>query len=319
MDPFSKYLSLISIVLGIASVILSAISWARITYLSLPFPLAFPVLSTITALIGPFAMAFAAKAKTRTLAILAPYFRYFLPFLPFAIFILSLVYGVPSDIMSCSLESQWTNLFRAKNEDAVRGIENALRCCGFNSLQDRAWPFPSHDVDVRACERTLGYTRRCVDPWRNQEQVAVGLIAVASLFNWILLHLVDMAAQPSRRSARFPAASDFRSEHSRLLRGAEEDQEYGGSGNAHVSYSDHRTPKAFDIVGDSGKVNRHYFCGNCGSSLYCELEAMPDNTVIKAGSLDQPDVKEMQAELYVKDRVSYMKPIEGAKQVPAFL
>ncbi|OAL36564.1 hypothetical protein AYO20_04180 [Fonsecaea nubica] len=105
------------------------------------------------------------------------------------------------------------------------------------------------------------------------------------------------------------------------------------------------TPKAFDVVGDSGKINRHYFCGTCGSSLYCELEAMPENTVIKvsadflgawretfesagddllialiqAGSLDQPDIKEMQAELYVKDRVSYIKPIEGAQQVPAFL
>ncbi|EXJ65831.1 uncharacterized protein A1O5_11072 [Cladophialophora psammophila CBS 110553] len=79
------------------------------------------------------------------------------------------------------------------------------------------------------------------------------------------------------------------------------------------------TPKAFDVVGDSGKINRHFFCGHCGSSLYCELEVMPDKTVVKAGSLDQPDVREMQAELYVKDRVSYMKPIEGAKQVPAFL
>ena len=38
---------------------------------------------------------------------------------------------------------------------------------------------------------------------------------------------------------------------------------------------------------------------------------------IKAGSLDHPDVG-MNAELYVKDRVSYMKPIEGAAQVAAF-
>ncbi|EXJ65832.1 uncharacterized protein A1O5_11073, partial [Cladophialophora psammophila CBS 110553] len=94
-------------------------------------------------------------------------------------------YAVPSDILSCGLESQWTRLFRAKNEDAVRGIENAFRCCGFNSLHDRAWPFPSQDVDVRACERSLGYTRRCVDPWRNQEQVAAGLVALADLLNWI--------------------------------------------------------------------------------------------------------------------------------------
>ncbi|OAL36565.1 hypothetical protein AYO20_04181 [Fonsecaea nubica] len=132
-------------------------------------------------------MVFAARARKRTLTLVAPYLRYFLPFLPFALFILSLIYAVPSDLLSCSIESQWVSLFRAKNEDAVRGIENALRCCGFNSLHDRAWPFPSHDVDVTACERTLGYTRRCVDPWRNREQVAAGLLALASLFNWILL------------------------------------------------------------------------------------------------------------------------------------
>ncbi|KAH0828487.1 hypothetical protein FOPE_01670 [Fonsecaea pedrosoi] len=172
-------------------------------------------------------MAIAARARKRTLTFVAPYLRYFLPFLPFALFILSLIYAVPSDLLSCSIESQWVSLFRAKNEDAVRGIENALRCCGFNSLHDRAWPFPSHDVDVTACERTLGYTRRCVDPWRNQEQVAAGLLALASLFNWILL------------VTRFPAASDVRPEQTRLLREAEEDQEQSGTGNNHASYSDH--------------------------------------------------------------------------------
>ncbi|KAJ9601980.1 hypothetical protein H2200_013539 [Cladophialophora chaetospira] len=78
------------------------------------------------------------------------------------------------------------------------------------------------------------------------------------------------------------------------------------------------SPKTFDTVGDSGKTNVHFFCGDCGSSLYCELEVMEDKTAIKAGSLDQPDVGEMQAELYVKDRVSYLKPIEGAQQVSAF-
>ncbi|KIW79213.1 hypothetical protein Z517_05825 [Fonsecaea pedrosoi CBS 271.37] len=238
MDPLAKYLSLISVVLCIAAVILSAISWARIVHLSLPCPLTLPVLSTLTTLVGPVIMAFAVRTRKRTLTLVAPYLRYFLPFLPFALFILSLIYAVPSDLLSCSIESQWVSLFRAKNEDAVRGIENALRCCGFNSLHDRAWPFPSHDVDVTACERTLGYTRRCVDPWRNQEQVAAGLLALASLFNWILLHLVDAAAQPSP-SRRFPTASDVRPEQTRLLREAEEDQEQSGTGNNHASYSDH--------------------------------------------------------------------------------
>ncbi|KEF51281.1 uncharacterized protein A1O9_12631 [Exophiala aquamarina CBS 119918] len=77
-------------------------------------------------------------------------------------------------------------------------------------------------------------------------------------------------------------------------------------------------PKTFDTVGDSGKINKHFFCGDCGSSLYCELEVLADKTAIKAGSLDQPDVGEMQVEFYTKDRVSYQKPQEGAQQLAAF-
>lgn len=40
-------------------------------------------------------------------------------------------------------------------------------------------------------------------------------------------------------------------------------------------------PKTFDTVGGSGKINKHFFCGDCGSSLYCELEVMADKTAIK--------------------------------------
>ncbi|KIW13653.1 hypothetical protein PV08_08844 [Exophiala spinifera] len=75
------------------------------------------------------------------------------------------------------------------------------------------------------------------------------------------------------------------------------------------------TPKTFDIVGDSGKINKHFFCGACGSSMYCEPEVMEDKTCIKCGSLDEPDVAQMQLEIYVKDRVSFQKPMDGAQQV----
>ncbi|KAG9252532.1 Mss4-like protein [Emericellopsis atlantica] len=77
------------------------------------------------------------------------------------------------------------------------------------------------------------------------------------------------------------------------------------------------SPKAYDITGDSGKINKHFFCSNCGSSLYTELEIMPDMTVIKAGGLDGGAASlgnAVGAELYVKDRVSYLHSIEGAKQ-----
>lgn len=37
-------------------------------------------------------------------------------------------------------------------------------------------------------------------------------------------------------------------------------------------------PKDYDATGASGKINKHWFCPNCGSSLYTELEVMPDVT-----------------------------------------
>lgn len=42
-------------------------------------------------------------------------------------------------------------------------------------------------------------------------------------------------------------------------------------------------PKAYKQVADSGKMNTRNFCGDCGSSLYGELELMPDIIGIKAG------------------------------------
>ena len=80
-------------------------------------------------------------------------------------------------------------------------------------------------------------------------------------------------------------------------------------------------PQIWDAVGDSGKVNKHFFCSNCGSSLYTELEVMPDMTCVKAGGLDGGKANlggKIGVEFYTKDRVSYSAPCEGAKQERVF-
>ncbi|KAJ5220285.1 hypothetical protein N7468_009489 [Penicillium chermesinum] len=80
------------------------------------------------------------------------------------------------------------------------------------------------------------------------------------------------------------------------------------------------TPSTYDVTGNSGKINKHFFCSGCGSSLYTELEIMPDSTVIKAGGLDNGAAKlggKIDLELYVKDRVPYLAAAEGAKQQEA--
>lgn len=81
------------------------------------------------------------------------------------------------------------------------------------------------------------------------------------------------------------------------------------------------SPKTWDVRGDSGKVNKHFFCGNCGSGLYTELEVMPDMTCVKAGSLDGGAASlgnKIGVEFYTKDRVGYLAAADGAKQEPAF-
>ncbi|CAI7664714.1 unnamed protein product [Penicillium palitans] len=77
------------------------------------------------------------------------------------------------------------------------------------------------------------------------------------------------------------------------------------------------TPNSYDALGNSGKINKHFFCPTCGSSIYTELEIMPDMTCVKAGTLDggEADLKgKVDVEFYVKDRPAYLAAVEGAKQ-----
>ncbi|OJJ44220.1 hypothetical protein ASPZODRAFT_135012 [Penicilliopsis zonata CBS 506.65] len=80
-------------------------------------------------------------------------------------------------------------------------------------------------------------------------------------------------------------------------------------------------PATYDAVGASGKINKHFFCPTCGSSLYTELEVMADMVCIKAGTLDNGKASldgKVDVEFYVKDRVQYLGGCEGAKQEPRF-
>ncbi|KAJ5048096.1 hypothetical protein NUH16_006594 [Penicillium rubens] len=88
-----------------------------------------------------------------------------------------------------------------------------------------------------------------------------------------------------------------------------------------ITYTVEGATKNYDVVGNSGKINKHFFCPTCGSGLYTELEVMPDNTVIKAGTLDGGEANlkgKIDVEFYVKDRPTYLAAVEGAKQEPMF-
>jgi hypothetical protein len=80
------------------------------------------------------------------------------------------------------------------------------------------------------------------------------------------------------------------------------------------------TAKSYDAIGNSGKVNKHFFCGNCGSSLYNKLDVLEGMIVIKAGGLDggKADLENFGVEFYTKDRLSFVKELQGSKQEQMF-
>lgn len=80
-------------------------------------------------------------------------------------------------------------------------------------------------------------------------------------------------------------------------------------------------PKTYDVTGDSGKVNKHFFCGTCGSSLFTKLDVMPGVTIIKAGGLDGGKANldnKVAVEFYCDSRVGYLGDMAGAKQIAKF-
>jgi hypothetical protein len=160
-------------------------AWARSAYFSLPLPMSVSATSAFYPIISAVVIPLAARTlKNRHNAVLFGTVSYILTLIPVVLLTLALIYSVPSQLLSCSLESQWGYLFRTKNVGAVRAIQDSLRCCGLNSMHDRAWPFPSKGVDARECERTQGWNVRCLDGWTEQETRMAGLVAVASVMNW---------------------------------------------------------------------------------------------------------------------------------------
>ena len=178
-------------VLALSSVLIAAFSWAQVVSFSLPLPAVYPALNlfftVVTIFAVPISRRLVSKFQKQAIRSLLPYLTSLSTLALFAILICSLFYAIPSDIQTCAADTRWRRMFETKNEIAVRRIQSRLRCCGYNSLADRAWPFPSKGVDARTCERTQGYYIACGGLWRQEQQWAAGMTALASLLNWLLM------------------------------------------------------------------------------------------------------------------------------------
>ena len=103
-----------------------------------------------------------------------------------AIATLALTHVAPPSELTCGLERRWMALFRNKNAEAIRRIQEQFQCCGFRNVQDRAWPFPDRGHTARACVEAFDRSRGCLGGWRQMEQITAGLILLVAVMTFLI-------------------------------------------------------------------------------------------------------------------------------------
>lgn len=99
---------------------------------------------------------------------------------------LAFTYIVPPSNLKCQLEGRWAWLFSQKSADVIRRIQDRHQCCGFNSVRDRAWPFPDSSHTAVACSEAFGRERSCFGGWRQDEQITAGMLLLVAVVLFLL-------------------------------------------------------------------------------------------------------------------------------------
>ncbi|KAJ4248334.1 hypothetical protein NW757_008492 [Fusarium falciforme] len=76
--------------------------------------------------------------------------------------------------------------------------------------------------------------------------------------------------------------------------------------------------KTYTDKGQSGKNRSFYFCQECGTTLYITSENIPRVVVVKAGTLDDLSLNEINyrptVEIFCKEKYSWLPNIERARK-----
>ena len=88
--------------------------------------------------------------------------------------------------LNCALKERWEALFKAKNVEMIRNIQDAFNCCGLNSPRDMAFPFPDAKHGSDACMVRFERHKSCMEPWRSEERKAAVMLLVVpiAVFAW---------------------------------------------------------------------------------------------------------------------------------------
>ncbi|KFY57696.1 hypothetical protein V497_05338 [Pseudogymnoascus sp. VKM F-4516 (FW-969)] len=121
---------------------------------------------------------------------------------------------------SCGLEERWSALYRSKDANAIKRIQDQWSCCGFNSIKDRAWPFLHGENGVRQCHLLLERNTACAAPWGEEEKKMAGVLVGVTVAVFVI-KIVVLGTQMRSTAWTRPAWMRF-------LGGLEADDSRGG-------------------------------------------------------------------------------------------
>lgn len=94
----------------------------------------------------------------------------------------------------------------------------------------------------------------------------------------------------------------------------------GGAVNAMIPSSGfritHGEPRCFTKVADSGRTLHRFFCGDCGSPLFSRRELTPENTVLRAGTLDDSSGMKITANIWTRSARPWAYIDPASQQFP---
>jgi hypothetical protein len=99
---------------------------------------------------------------------------------------LALTYIMPPSSLDCGLETKWQKLFVEKNGKAIKAIQDAFECCGFHSVKDRSWPFPSPADHPSTCAARFERNVSCLGAWKQAEQINAGLFILVAVVVFVI-------------------------------------------------------------------------------------------------------------------------------------
>ncbi|KAJ8102862.1 hypothetical protein POJ06DRAFT_57738 [Lipomyces tetrasporus] len=168
-----------------------AILLPSMTLFCLIIPIASPSVFAARRLFYPAALIVIIFTATILLGLLSPY--------------------ISPNLSHCIHDALWSRLFGEKSLKIER-IENVLRCCGFNTPYDRAYPFPSSSAGANACVLEYKYTESCAYKWQHETKivaewcvVSFSIILLAGIGG--LLHTILVYKRQSTQVSRDPRSS----------------------------------------------------------------------------------------------------------------